>query len=127
MKPEILCIFDTCKDANDFLGDLAHDLNEMGVPIFDCCRQRLVLETEEYILWCIHMNSHNSFAKIFSNVKYLVNCSVIYKSKKVFREKVAFRLKTDIKEIKNRRELIKLMAGMQFDEILNIIEKHNRP
>lgn len=114
MKPEILYISDTFKDANEFLGDLAHDLNKMGVSIFDFCRQRLVLETEEYILWCIHMTSHNGFAKRYSNVKYLANCSMIYAKK--FQENVAFRLKPDVKEIKDRREIIKLLAGVEFEK-----------
>lgn len=113
MKPEILYISDTLKDADKFLGDLAYDLNKMGVPILDFCRQRLVLETEEYILWCIYMTSHNGFAKRYSNVKYIANCSAIYEKK--FQENVAFRLKPDVKKIKDRRKIIKLLAGEKND------------
>lgn len=115
MKPEILYISDTLKDANEFLGDLAHELNKMGVPILDFCRQRLVLETEACSLYCLSMMSCCSLRHGHSNVKFLVNsCSSFYKEE--FEEMVLFRLKPDVKEIKNRREIIKLLAGMKFDE-----------
>lgn len=114
MKPEILFISDTFKEANVFLKDLAYELNEMGVPILDFCRQRLVLETEECVLCCLSMNSHHFLGHRFSNVKYLVNCSVFHREE--FKERVSFRLKTDVKEIEDWRELIKLLSGIKFDE-----------
>lgn len=113
-KSEILYISDTFKEANEFLRDLAYDLNEMGVPILNFCRQRLVLETEEYVLYCLTMKSHDFTGHRFSNVKYLVNCSVFHREE--FKELVSFRLKTDVKEIEDWRELIKLLSGMKFDE-----------
>lgn len=114
-KPEILYISDTFKETNEFLGDLAHDLNEMGVPILDFCRQRLVLKTESCILYCLSMMSRCFLKHGYSNVKFFVNsCSSFYKEE--FEELVLFRLKPDVKEIKDRRELIKLLTGIKFDE-----------
>lgn len=121
-KPEILCVCDTLKEANEFLRDLAHDLDKMGVPNLVFCRQRLVLETEECVLCCWLMRSHSFQGRRFPNVKYLVNHSMRYE--KEFQEKIAFRLKPDVKEIKDRRKIIKLLAGSDRTEIQEGIQTH---
>lgn len=114
MKPEILGIFDTFKEANEFLKDLAHELNKMGVPILDFCRQRLSLETEACVIRCFFINSHSLLGHRFSNVRYFLECSSSLKEE--FNNLVLVRLKPDVKEIKDWREIVKLLAGIKFDE-----------
>lgn len=110
MKPEILYISDTFKESNEFIRDVAYDLQEMDVLILDFCRQRLVLETEHFKLRCISMNQHNIGAIRTDNIKYYVNCSLFLKEE--FHKKIEYRLKPGTKQIKNWREIIKLLAGM---------------
>lgn len=113
MKPEILYISDTFKQANEFLRDLECDLLELDVLIFDFCRQRLVLETEHFKLRCISMNQHDLGAIRTDDIQYYANCSMLYE--KEVHKKIGYRLRPGIKQIKNRKEIIKLMAGMKFD------------
>lgn len=113
MKPEILYISDTFKESNEFIRDMAYDLQEMDVLILDFCRQRLVLETEYFKLRCISMNQHNLGAIRTDDIQYFANCSLLHGEE--FHEKIGYRLKPEIKQIKNRKEIIKLLAGMKFD------------
>lgn len=109
MKTEILYISDTLKQANEFLTDLVYDLQEMNVPILDFCRCRLVLETEHGIVRCTRKNPYNLRSVRYKNIDYIAKGCFL--SEKDFYELIGYRLKPNVQEIQNRKQIIGLLSG----------------
>lgn len=102
---EILCAFDTMKDANGFLTDLWEDLEERNID-FSANKMRLRIETGKYAVQAISM-SGELLGVSRGQVKYFVNATIL--SKERYERRIF--LPSFAKEIKSRNELLDILCG----------------
>lgn len=100
---EILYVSDTHKQSQDFLRELAEDLDEKGIA-FECSRKDFSLETKFYRLICQPMNGACA-GRSRHRVKYYADCTMREDmNRRIF-------LKADAKKIESRKQIIELLSG----------------
>lgn len=109
-KIEVLYVSDAFKQSVEFLEKLADNLDELKIE-FKLDRKELSLETENYRVVCLPINSGRC-GKSHCLVSYFVNATSITKDR--FDVIIGCRLKTGTREIKARSELIKLLSEEYF-------------